>query len=152
MMQHANAPKSYWAEAVVTAVKISNVSIAKGNGGAKTPHEMCTGSKPEVQHLRIWGCTAYTKVLKIKDKKWDARANRCMFVGYTLSTKIWKFHEPIKKRTFTLRDVVFYKEEAYHGSKSGEVDGKSSESVDEKTEMMDMFNWPARIVAREDIE
>ena len=58
MMQHANAPKSYWAEAVVTAVQSSNVSIAKGNGGAKTPHEMWTGSKPEVQHLRIWGCTA----------------------------------------------------------------------------------------------
>ena len=53
MIQHANAPKSYWAEAVVTAVQLSNVSIAKGNGGAKTPHEMWTGSKPEVQHLRI---------------------------------------------------------------------------------------------------
>ena len=126
MMQHASAPKSYWAEAVVTAVQLSNVSIAKGNGGAKTPHKMLTGSKPEVQHLRIWGCAAYTK--------------------------IWKFHDPIKKRTFTSRDVVFYEEEPYHGNKSGEVNGESSESVEEKREMMDLVNWPARIVAREDIE
>ena len=75
-----------------------------------------------------------------------------MFVGYTSSTKIWKFHDLIKKRTFTSRDVVFYEEEPYHGSKSGEVNGKSSEGMEEKGEMMGLVNWPARIVVREDIE
>ena len=121
----------------MTAVQLSNVSLARGNGGAKTPHEMWTGNKPEVQQLKTWGCVTYTKALKPDDKKWDARANRCMFVGYTQSTKIGKFYDPVKKRSFTSRDVVFYEEESYYKDPDG---GEKKE-----TEMMDQVNWPTRI-------
>ena len=143
MMQHAGSPRSYWAEAAVTAMQLSNASLARGNRGAKTPHEMWTGNKPEVQHQKIWGCVAYTKELKPDNKKWDAHANCCMFVGYTQSTKIWKFYDPVKKRSFTSRDVVFYEEESYYkNTDDGEKKG---------TEMMDLVNWPTRIEPIEEI-
>ena len=137
MLQHTNTPRSYWAEAAVTAVQLSNVSLARRNGGAKTPHEMWTGNKPEVRHLKIWGCVAFMKALKPEDNKWDARVNRCMLVGYTQSTKIWKVYDPVKKRSFTSRDVVFYEEGSYYkDTDDGEKKG---------TEMMDLVNCPTRI-------
>ena len=37
MLQCAKAPKSYWAEAIMTAMQLSRVSVATGNGGMKTP-------------------------------------------------------------------------------------------------------------------
>ena len=121
----------------MTAVQLSNVSVAKGNGGKKTPYELWNKKKPEVQHLRVWGCVTYTKSLKNDDKNWDARTNRCMFVGYTASTKTWKFYDPIKRKSFTSCDVVFYEQEMYHAK-----EGERAEAKEE--EIMVPLRWPAR--------
>ena len=137
MLQCANAPKSYWAEAIMTAVHLSYVSVAKGIGGKKSPYELWNRKKPEVQHLRVWGCVAYTKSIKNDDKKWDARANRCMFVGYTASTKIWKFYDPINRKSFTSRDVVFYEQEMYYAKEDKRAKAKEEEIVVP-------LRWPAR--------
>lgn len=60
-----------------------------------------------------------------------------MFVGYTQSTKMWKFYDPIKKCSFTSRNVIFDEEELYYKDPDG---GEKKE-----TEMMDLVHWPTRI-------
>lgn len=49
----------FWAEAVLTAVYLSNVSPTYVVG-YKTPHESWFGTKPSIHHLRVFGCVAYT--------------------------------------------------------------------------------------------
>ena len=139
ILQCANASKSYWAEAIMTAVQLSYVSVAKGNGEKKTSYELWNKKKPEVHHLRIWGCVAYTKSLKNDDKRSDVHANRCMFMGYTASTKIWKFYDSVKGKSFTSRDVVlvFYEQEMYHSKEGERTKGKEEE-------IMVPLRWPAR--------
>ena len=74
LLQQASAPKIYWAEAVQTAVYLKNLSITKGTDGIDaTPYELWFGKKPNIQHLRVWGCTAYAHIYTAKraDKKWS---------------------------------------------------------------------------------
>jgi hypothetical protein len=40
-----------------------------------TPYEIWKGRKPNLKHIRIWGCPAYVK--KLQTDKLDARSSRC---------------------------------------------------------------------------
>eukprot|EP00798_Chlamydomonas_sp_ICE-L_P022873 gene22873-biopygen31503 len=53
-------PNMYWAEMVKSANIIRNLSPSRDSD--KTPYEMFYGTKPKVDHLRIFGCTAYVHV------------------------------------------------------------------------------------------
>ena len=48
----------------------------------KTPHEVWTGKKPSLSHLRVFGCDAYVHVAKEKRTKLDNKSERCIFIGY----------------------------------------------------------------------
>jgi len=72
LLQQASTPKIYSAEAVQTAVYLKNLSITKGAHGIDaTPYELWFGNKPNIEHLRVWGCTAYAHIHPAKraDKK-----------------------------------------------------------------------------------
>jgi len=63
LLQQASAPKIYWAEAGQTAVYLKNLSITKGTYGIDAMfYELWFGKKPNIQHLQVWGCTAYTHI------------------------------------------------------------------------------------------
>ncbi|RPA88406.1 hypothetical protein L873DRAFT_1611114, partial [Choiromyces venosus 120613-1] len=56
-------PKTYWAEAVQTAVYLKNISLTKGmHGKESTPFELWFGKKPGVEHLQVWDCSAYAYI------------------------------------------------------------------------------------------
>ena len=50
MMQHANLPKKFWAEAVATAADIRNRFLCP-RSDSTTSYEMLTGRKPRVEHI-----------------------------------------------------------------------------------------------------
>ena len=54
MMRDANLPLRYWGEAMQTANYLRNRSPSKHHG--KTPYEVLFGRKPDVSHLRVFGC------------------------------------------------------------------------------------------------
>jgi hypothetical protein len=49
-----------------------------------------------------------------QDMKWDKGAIRYMFVGYTISTHLWKLYNPKAPRMLVARDVVFYEKESFY--------------------------------------
>jgi hypothetical protein len=55
MIHDQGLPMHLWAEASNTVVYVQNRSPQKILGN-KTPKEVFTGKKPEVSHLRIFGC------------------------------------------------------------------------------------------------
>jgi len=63
MLSHAKLPHKFWAEALSKAVYLRNLSPTKAVEGM-TPFEAWTGEKPNIQHLRIFGCAAYAHVPK----------------------------------------------------------------------------------------
>ena len=92
MMCHANLEKRFWAEAVCTAVVIRNRSPTAAVNGM-TPYESFYGKKPDVSHFKVFGCTAYMHVSKENRKKWDSKTKRCIFVGYSLSSKGYRLFD-----------------------------------------------------------
>jgi hypothetical protein len=73
----------------------------------KTPHEVWTGKKPSLEHLRVFGCDAYVHVPKENRSKLDNKAKKCIFIGYKDGVKSYNIWNPETKKTFYSRDVVF---------------------------------------------
>jgi hypothetical protein len=113
MLEDAGLEKSFWAEAVTTAVFLKNISPTRALGDGKTSHEVWFGDKPTVQHLRVFGCLAFMHIPDEKRKKWDLKAIRGIFVGYSLTTKQYRVYDPVTKRLHISRDVIFREEKRY---------------------------------------
>ena len=70
-------------------------------------HELYLGTKPNLRHLRVFGRIAYVHVPKEKWRKLDAKAEKCMLVGYSDKQKGYKCYNPRTKQACVSRDVVF---------------------------------------------
>jgi hypothetical protein len=47
----------------------------------RTPHEVWTGKKPSLTHLRVFGCEAYVHIPKENRIKLDKKDEKCIFIG-----------------------------------------------------------------------
>jgi hypothetical protein len=73
MLNQKKLPNYFWAEAVTTVVYIMNqtpITIVHG----MTPKEKLIGKKPDVSHLKMFGCIAYVHVPNEKRSKLDPKA------------------------------------------------------------------------------
>jgi len=52
-----------------------------------TPEEKFTSKKPNVSHLRVFGCITYVDVPNKKRLKLDPKVEKCIFIGYSLKKK-----------------------------------------------------------------
>ena len=59
MLEDSGLPRKFWAEAMSTGVYLRNRTIVKGMNS--TPFEALHGIKPDVSHLRIFGCNGYER-------------------------------------------------------------------------------------------
>jgi hypothetical protein len=72
-----------------------------------TLEEKFTGKKPYVSHFRIFGCIAYTHVPDDKRSKLDPKAEKCIFIGYSLEQKRYRCFNPSTWKLQVSKDVVF---------------------------------------------
>ena len=63
MLSDSKFPKTFWAEALSTAVYVCN-RISTAALKDITPYETLNGHKPNVKHLRTFGCIAHVHVPK----------------------------------------------------------------------------------------
>ncbi len=57
---------------------------------SKTPQEAWSGRKPDVSHLRIFGCKAFAHVPDKKRTKLESKSMPCVFLGYYEGTKAYR--------------------------------------------------------------
>ena len=98
MLGYSKLPHKFWAEALSTAVYLRNRSPTKAVE-AMTPFEAWVGEKPNVGHLRTFGCVAYANVAKDERKKLDFKARRCIFLGYGTETKGYRLYDPKREKS-----------------------------------------------------
>jgi len=107
-MMHARAPETLWGEAVATAVYTLNRSINRNSD--KTPFEAVSGRKPDVSHLRVFGCAAYVKPRERKrsgyQRKLESRSQKLIFVGYERNYT-YRLFDMTKKAIIVSREVKF---------------------------------------------
>ena len=106
MLSEAKLPHKLWAEAVSTAVYLRNRSPTNAVDGM-TPSELLTGVKPNVKHLKVFGCEAYAHIPKDERRKLDSKARKCIFMGYGTETKGYRLYDVNRARVIHSRDVLF---------------------------------------------
>ena len=106
MIHNAELPLSFWAEALVTAVYLRNrnlTALVKDS----TFYERWHKEKPDVSHLKVFGCNAFVHIPNQKCKKLDKKSIRCIFVDYPAGCKGCKLYNPENKKMLGSRDVIF---------------------------------------------
>jgi transposase InsO family protein len=83
MLAQAQLSKKYWGEALLTAAYLRNRSPTHTLKRGETPMEIWSGAKPSLHNIRVFGCICFAFVPKEKRQKWDPKAVKCMFLGYT---------------------------------------------------------------------
>jgi hypothetical protein len=105
-----------WAEAAMTVVYVQN-RLSHSALGFKTPEEMFTGKKPEVSHLKIFGCPVFIHIPKEKRNKLEPSGKKGIFVGYCEVSKAFRIYIPGHRHIEISRDVTFDEEAALKKSR-----------------------------------
>ena len=98
--------KQFWVEALAMAVYTRN-RCTSTIIGSKTPYKNMNGRKLNVQHLKVFGCAAFSHIPHDERQKLDMKAKKCIFLGYSNVTKGYCLYDINKKIIFFNRDVVF---------------------------------------------
>ena len=98
MLTEAKLPASFWGECAAAMVHVWN-RLPTAALPQITPYEGWYKRKPDVSHLRVWGCTAYVYVQKDKRKSLEPHMEKCVFIGYPEGYKGWRFYNPTTKKT-----------------------------------------------------
>ena len=93
MLSGTELGQEFWAEAVETTCYLVN-RLPSSALEDKTPHEVSTGKKTSLSHLRVFGCDAYVHVPKEKKTKLDNKSERCIFIRYKDGFKGYKLWNP----------------------------------------------------------
>ena len=62
-----------------------------------TPYHAWRGDKPDLSHLRAFGCRAYMHLGPEKRSKLQPRSIPVLFVGYATEAKAWLVYDPVTK-------------------------------------------------------
>jgi len=107
MLRHKDVDQDLWADAIKTAVYIKNRVTSRALPVGKTPHELWTGNKPDVSHMRVFGSTCWVVLYKSHiDGKFGDTAAKGIFVGCPDGSKAYKVILDAGK-VFKARSVVF---------------------------------------------
>ena len=110
MLSQAKLPKSFWGEAMRTAVDLINLSPSYALDG-DIPEKVWTGKDISYNHLRVFGCRAFVHIPRDERAKLDANSKQCIFLGYAHDEYGYRLWDPVDKKIIRSRDVVFIEDQ-----------------------------------------
>lgn len=112
MLSEKKIPKTFWPEAVNWTIHVLNRSptLAVRN---MTPEEAWSGSKPSVEHFRVWGCLSHVHVSDSKRIKLDAKSLKCILLGISEESKAYRLFDPVSQKIVVSRDVIFEEDKSW---------------------------------------
>lgn len=141
MLHQKSLPKSFWAEALNTAVHIRNRVTTRGLSSKTTPFEVLFGRKPTLSYLRVFGSRCWYTVPRGSVDKLDPRAREGIMIGYARGIRGYKVWDTKEGKVIATRDVRFDELGEYdaHGDESP---AKIAAGVDENADEADTSNQP----------
>src|SRR6266481_1645686 len=138
IMSHARAihldaklPPNLWAECAQAACYLKNRTPTRALD-KKTLHELWTGRKPNLTHLRELGCRASVLIQNHHNPKIYEWSIECVLVGYSLNSKTYRCYDQKTGKIIISRNVKFieHKDSVPRPLKPGVIindDGPSSD-------------------------
>ena len=109
MLFHAGLDKKFWAEAINTAAYLRNRIPTTSHG--TTPYEKWHNRSPSLDHLRVFGCTAYAFIPEQFRTKLDKKCDKMIFVGYSVKSKAYRLYDKLTNKVLERSDVTFNENE-----------------------------------------
>ena len=126
MLSESFLPKYFWADAVSTTCYVMNRVLIRPIL-KKTPYELFNERKPNIGHLKEFGCKCY--ILnngKENLGKFDEKADNGIFLGYSLTSQAYRVYNNRLMIVEVSPHIVFYE--------SNHVEQKSRKNFAEKDE------------------
>ena len=140
---HACVPESFWDYATITTVHVYNRTPMRRIEW-KTPFEMFEGRKPNMNHLRIFGCGAYVYIPEEKrTNKLVPRSEYMTFMGYSGSGDYIFLRHKHNRSIFRSTKAIF--DEGYFPFCKAEDQGRNPikpPSTDDSDESDDSIEFP----------
>ena len=121
--------KRFWGEAINTANYLQNRLPTKVTN--KTPYELWFNTKPNLKHLRVFGCKAFAYIHKSKRGKLDYKAEGGIFIGYDNHAKAYRIY--VEGKNVTLAGTAKFFEDSAQNSNYKSVE--KTESAENETKL-----------------
>ena len=108
-LKHMNVPNYLWGESVRHATYFINMIATRSLVG-KTPYEALRSRKPNLGHVRIFGCVCYARTEAAGRRKLDDHSRTLVHLGTKPGSKAYCLLDPTSRRIIVSRDVVFDEE------------------------------------------
>lgn len=148
LLKHMSMPNYLWGEAIRHSTYLIN-RVATRALNDQTPYEMLRSKRPNISHLRVFGCVGYAKIEGTQLKKLDDRSLMLVHLGTEPGSKAYRLYNPNTRRVIVSRDVVFDEDKGWSWSKEDKqekesfvVAGGRFESCDEE----DVDNTPLKAI------
>jgi hypothetical protein len=108
LIANSKLPLSFWGDAALTFVYLCNRLPTSMLLDDTTPYEIMNPEKPNLSHLRVWGCQCFLIISPEIHTKGGPRHFEVIFLGYEDNRIGWCVHDLHGKYHFS-RDVIFNK-------------------------------------------
>lgn len=105
-LKERQLPSKLWGKAARHAVYILNRLPTRALSG-KTPYEAWTTRKPDLGHIRVFGCVAHMKIPSAHTTKLDNHSKMVIHLGKEPGTKTYRLYAPDTETVHVSREVVF---------------------------------------------
>jgi len=103
ILSESSLPKYFWDDVVCTSCYMMNRVLIRPIL-KKTPYELFNGRKPNISHLKVFGCS-YFVLNNGKENmgKFDEKTDHGIFIGYSLNSYAYRVY---KKRPMIVEESV----------------------------------------------
>jgi transposase InsO family protein len=136
-LKTAGLPSKFWAKALKAAAYIKNRTLTSAIPEQKTPYELLYGKKPDVSHMKTFGCKVYVRK-NIVHGKLDDRSEEGVFMGYAEHAKGYVIYMLERDKFEAHRNVKFIEDTFYDFNRREEPKTKAKE---EKAEFKISFAY-----------
>jgi hypothetical protein len=124
LLKEKSLSNRFWVEAVACSVYLLNRSPTTSLK-MKVPQEAWSGAKLNVAHLRTFRCIAYAHIPSELRKKLDDKSEKCIFTGYSETSKAYRLYNPISKKLILSRDIRFMENQFWNDSENQQMDSQN---------------------------
>jgi transposase InsO family protein len=106
LLANASMPLRYWDEAFTTTCFLIN-RLPSPVLNNKSPFEVLFKHSPDYNFLKVFGCACWPHLRPYNQHKLDFRSKQCVFLGYSLHHKGYRFLHVPSGRIYISRNVIF---------------------------------------------
>ena len=122
-----NVKLMFWGYVVVCATYLRN-SIPSHAIEDKNPREIWFVHLPWVRNLKVFGSNCYALIPMEQRNKIGARSRRCIFLGYSETSKAYHIYDEVSKKFIVSKDVIFLET------------NKNDKSIERKLDRLEKFS------------